>query len=518
MDHAGRHKLLDAINGHFRTYFESAQERFPSALVMLSRGESLSSVREIARIKPDLLKAIRNLKQPDVADLFKGQTQEDDYSHERLRHRYLLYRDVPDRLLIQRENLRRTGYVIMGHAQEARRDEGYGFQGYLARTLLGDVALHRSSNYMSHIRSVFENARIIAEIQAHALGFDTAYDACLEDFTPGVTCQEYNTLLETLWDKAVSVRKDVLEVQTEDTIALPNFSEEQGQKLVDLICDLIPIDDPDYQTHMLKGIPSMCMGNIATVRFSPNPLVLAETTIHERLGHLAYRYQADKAGGINGFHMDEARALSLERFFMREPDVLKQVSGILAEAYGKQHDAFDVHNLMKATKRVKEDISDRTSSDDITYIIQEIIRGKTEMNVMNGDLKVDDMPDYMAAETEKAFGLSDLNGYHIMRETFQWPLCMQGHVASYPQGFTIAANLHAAAKKVLGDTLSDISQGVDSPYFDFMRECVDQKGDRQSAQDISFEATNNDLLDATEALRLLERKVKPVSLQPNLQP
>ncbi len=499
--------LLDAVNAHFRAYFESAQQRFPNALEMLSRDENIASLREISNIKPDLLSAIRNVKSADVSELFASCDIEAlDYKYKRLYDRHLLYKDVPEKLLVQRENLRRTGYVIMGHAQDARRYERHGFQGYVARALLGDMALHRSASYIAHIENVFENARKMSKIQARTLGLKTPYEANLADFTPGIRQDQYETLLNTLLKDAVTARTHVLKIQKKEAIPLPSFSLAQGQHLVDLICDLLPIKNDEYRTYLLEGIPSMCMGNIATIKFSENPLVLAETIFHERIGHLAYRYHADQVGGISGFHMDEARALSLERFFLREEGVFKQILPLFEKAYGQVHASFTVDNLLKLTHIVQSILSERTSSDDLTYIIQEVIRGKAEMLVINDNLRVKDMPEYLAEQTEQALGLSGLNGYHIMRETFQWPLCMQGHLASYPQGMVMAAQLHAAAKKTLNKDMIDLSEGENAAYFKFMKQNVDAYGSIVSAKDIVEKATGQDYLDMTSIKEYLQQK------------
>ena len=320
MDSASRLKLLNGVEYHFRTFFESAQERFPAALILLSEGEKINSLREISGIKSDLLAAVRNVAGDDVGELVRHLDEDSPYPFQRLKTRHKMYKNVPDRFLTEREDLRRTGYVIMGHAQEARRHVNHGFEGHVARALMGDMGFYRATNYMAHMKAVFGNARTISEIQADALGFETPYDANLEEFTPGVRVAQYAPLIEKVFQKALEARKQALKSQgsAEAPKDLPDFSPEQGQRLVDLICELIPIPDESYQTRLLIGIPSMCMGNIATIRFSTNPLTLAETTFHERLGHLSYRYNSVNSLGISGFHMDEARALSLERFFLRE--------------------------------------------------------------------------------------------------------------------------------------------------------------------------------------------------------
>ena len=507
MDRESHYKLLDAVGDHFRTYYESAQERFPSALVMLANGQSVASLREISRIKPDLLNAVKNIGGAEVGGIFTdmgGVTEADPYIYQRLYQRHCLYRDVPDDLLERRENLRRTGYVIMGHAQEARRHERHGMQGYIARALLGDLAFHRSSSYMAHMEEVFENARAISEAQAKSLGRTEAYDANLEDFTPGIETAAYRELLQHLKDEAVQSRNGASGV---DISPLPEFTVEQAQRLVDLVCELLPVDDTTFQTHLLEGIPSMCMGNIATIRYTPNPFTLLETVFHERIGHLTYRQGSDDTGGIQGFHMDEARALSLERFLLREFGMLEHVSDILGRSYGEDHTAFATDNLMIAANGVSGNMSERVAADDLTYIIQETIRGQAELDVMSGRLKVTEMPDFLAAETEEALGFSGLNGYHLMRETFQWPLCMHGHVSSYPQGMVIAAQLHAAAKLDLSEELTDLSAGADSAYFQFKSHHVDRHGATKSAKDIVEDATGAAYLDTDPLIKYVHSKI-----------
>ena len=125
---------------------------------------------------------------------------------------------------------------------------------------------------------------------------------------------------------------------------------------------------------------------------------------------------------------------------------------------------------------------------------------------MNGEVMVEDMPEFMAAETESAFGLEGLNGYHIMRETFQWPLCMHGHLASYPLGIVMAAQLHDAAKKELGQGFTNISHGPSSPYFDFMAAHVDAQGAEIEPADIIRQATGQEFLDKSAYLKTLEDK------------
>jgi Zn-dependent M32 family carboxypeptidase len=113
------------------------------------------------------------------------------------------------------------------------------------------------------------------------------------------------------------------------------------------------------------------------------------------------------------------------------------------------------------------------------------------------------MPDFMEAETSAAFDLKDLDGYHIMRETFQWPLAMQGHLASYPLGLTLAAQLHKAAQGILGSELGVLDKGHQSPYFALMAQSVDAYGAEKPASWIIETATGQKFLDRAPLLRFL---------------
>ncbi|MCB9980616.1 MAG: hypothetical protein H6863_05725 [Rhodospirillales bacterium] len=518
MDIHGAQTYLYSLQEAYRLHYEAAQRRFPASLIRMSGADAFAQIaglRRFAGIKQDLLQAAATIAHPDAADMILKISPHKDtlspeaaYRFEQIRQKHRLYAAVPEELLTTRENLRQRGYIMLGHAQDSRRHEKTGLAQQLIKAAMSNGRIE-SDTPMSHAEKVFENARRISELQAKALDLPTPYDANLVDFTPGVDVATYAPLLESLFEDTILLRDDVLAQQegAPAPLPLPEFSVEQGQKLVRLISDLLPIDDPEFETHVLRGLPSMCMGDIATIRFSPNPLTLAETTFHERIAHLSYRYNSRNMGGILGFHMDEARALSMERFFLREYPVLQHLSEIMTAAFGTFHDAFHPDNLSHHVNFTSPDISDRTASDDLTYILQETVRSRAELYVMNGGLKVAEMPDFMAAETERAFHLHNLNGYHIMRETFQWPLCMQGHLVAYPLGLIIGATLHHAAKRVLGDRISELGRGAQAPYFQFMADYVDGYGDRKSLRDLlNAAAPEAGFLDLRPLYSSLEQK------------
>lgn len=494
MEHMSPDQIIIESARRVQRHFDLAQRFFADTLME----SGINVLRTFRSVRPQMMEIHDVLNNPVLhkaleAPEVSAMADRERAHAEALREAVALEKGVSRALRFSEESFRRRGLVMFGFVQDAENfdqvtSRAERFQKLLATLSINParerrkIDLHfEACSYRQHLEDVFANQRAIAHVRMkNAPGVYASPYASL--------CASYGGLfapfddaatVDALFEQVTQQRHAQLELQSITVPNLPEISFETGQQIIDRLNRHFGIDLD--QVRLAKGLPSMAMGGrenaVAIVRFEPDPLTLIETYVHEALGHILYRNNLPDDsdhplfGMINGFQVDETLALWCERTWLRDPNVLAEVAKLVSDII-----PLNPEDLAVRVQLIQPVPKDRTSADNLSYMIKELIRGRAERDIINGDMEVRDLPARLEQDYLHAFGL-EICGFDMLRQTFQWPLCLQGHTASYPQGMVLAAQMDKVIRADLSaDAYSDLSGGADCPALSWLRDAIHSKG------------------------------------------
>lgn len=341
----------------------------------------------------------------------------------------------------------------------------------------------------------------LAREEAEAVGYpETAYDALLEDYEPGVTTGEVTRLFEDLKrellplvEAATAGRKprprsgvqrrefpvDRQRIFGEAAAAAIGFDLERGRL--------------DTSLHpFCTGLgPGDCR---ITARFSTRDFAGGFFAVLHEAGHALYEQGLDPAH--YGTPMGEAASLGLHESQSRLWENLvgrrrsfwqhffPRARAMFSEAlHDTRLDAFlaGINRVERSCVRVR--------ADEVTYNLHILIRFELEQALLSTDLKPADLPEAWTAAYKRYLGVTPANDVEGCLQDGHWAEGLVGYFPTYTLGNLYAAQLFAAAREDLGDLDAQFARGDFGTLLGWLREHVHRHGQRFTPRQLVERAT-----------------------------
>jgi carboxypeptidase Taq len=131
----------------------------------------------------------------------------------------------------------------------------------------------------------------------------------------------------------------------------------------------------------------------------------------------------------------------------------------------------------------------RVEADQVTYDLHIILRFEIELKLIEGDLKVADVPAVWNEEFEKIFSLKVPNDAQGCLQDIHWSLGSMGYFPTYTLGNLNASQLFRRATQEQPGLEAQIKQGEYGPLLAWLREKIHRPGQRYKPQDLMRKAT-----------------------------
>ena len=234
------------------------------------------------------------------------------------------------------------------------------------------------------------------------------------------------------------------------------------------------------------------------------------STIHEA-GHALYE-QGTRAeddglplgsGTSAGVHESQSRLW--ENIVGRSLGFWSHWYPTLQEEFPEQLGSVDLRDFYAAVNRVEPSLI-RTDADEVTYNLHVMIRFDLELQLLEGQLAVADLPEAWHARYEADLGVrapDDRDG--VLQDVHWYAGSIGGAFQCYTLGNIIGAQLYEAALRDLPDIPEQIASGDTSSLLEWMTTNVYRVG-RRLTPDQLIERTCGGPLDAQPLLRRLTAK------------
>ncbi|RNF12675.1 putative DNA topoisomerase II [Trypanosoma rangeli] len=190
----------------------------------------------------------------------------------------------------------------------------------------------------------------------------------------------------------------------------------------------------------------------------------------------------------------EGQSLFSERMIGRSQPFLEFILPKLKELFGDQP-AFTVRNMTRYMRRVKPGFI-RIRSDEVCYTMHVILRYEIERDLIEGKLRVEDVPTVWNEKMKSYLGVETLgNDRDGCLQDIHWAIGSMGYFPTYSLGAMVAAQLMASIRRDLGEDVVDdcIRKGELRPILEKQREKIWQHGSIFTTEELLTQATGEPL-------------------------
>jgi carboxypeptidase Taq len=367
--------------------------------------------------------------------------------------------------------------------------------------------------FAPHLEEVVNLLRDKAGLLGKALNLDP-YDALLDEFSPGMTSAEIDTLFTTIGRRLPGLIQEVIELQARRPpleIAGRFAPSKQRQLALDIMKAVgFPFERGrlDESEHPFTGgVP----GDIRiTTRFNPtDPLTGLMGILHET-GHAMYdvglpeAWRGQPVGRDRGMAMQESQSLLLEMLIGRNRPFLRYLKTLLDKAFGAGGPEWEVENLYRLLIRVRRSLI-RVDADEVTYPVHIMLRYELENEILKGELKIKDLPEAWNARVHDRLGVRPANDAEGCLQDVHWAVGSFGYFPSYAIGAVIAGQLYESLRSERPELDEEIAAGRFGGLFDWLRQNVHGVAATLSTPQLIKNATGKPL-SAAAWLRYIEGK------------
>ena len=350
-------------------------------------------------------------------------------------------------------------------------------------------------------------------------GYEHIADPLIDDADEGMTVARIRPVFAELREGLTPlVARIAAAPQVDDGPVRKHFPQAQQSRFAEKVIRSIGFDfdrgrlDPTAHPFMTR----FAHGDVRiTTRTNEN--FLAEqlfSTIHEA-GHALYEQgtQAEDdgsplgSGTSAGVHESQSRLW--ENIVGRSLGFWSHWYSTLQAEFPEQLGKVELRDFYEAVNRVEPSLI-RTDADEVTYNLHVMIRFELELQLLEGELAVADLPEAWHARYESDLGVrapDDRDG--VLQDVHWYAGSIGGAFQCYTLGNIIGAQLCEAALREQPDIPEQIASGDTAPLLEWMTTNVYRVG-RRLTPDQLIERICGGPLDAQPLLRRLTRKFEDI--------
>ena len=147
----------------------------------------------------------------------------------------------------------------------------------------------------------------------------------------------------------------------------------------------------------------------------------------------------------------------------------------------------------------------RVEADEVTYDLHILLRFEIEVELIEGRLKVKDLPEAWNSKFKEVFGLDVPDDRRGVLQDVHWSHGTFGYFPTYTLGNLNAAQLMNAAQTQVPDLAGNLAQGRYQPLLEWLRGQIHQHGKHYLPQELMRRATG-ETTQAKYRIEYLRRK------------
>ncbi len=324
----------------------------------------------------------------------------------------------------------------------------------------------------------------IAREEAGHLGYtESMYDALLDQYEQGATAAEARAMFDALKGPQVAlVKRIAARPETDDSVLTGDWDEAKQREFS---LKLVAAIGYDLSRGRLDKAPhpfctNFSIGDVRlTTRYKPYLPSAIFGSLHEA-GHGVYEQGSPMAwdgtplaGGVSlGLHESQSR--TWENIVGRSRPFWARFLPDLQAAFPALG-GVKLDDFYRKINKVRPTLI-RVEADELTYNLHVLVRFEIEQAILDGELKVADLPDAWNAKYEEYLGItpdSDANG---CLQDVHWSMGSIGYFPTYTMGNVLSYAIWNKLRESVGDTDALIEGGHFEPILGWLQENLYRHG------------------------------------------
>ncbi len=219
------------------------------------------------------------------------------------------------------------------------------------------------------------------------------------------------------------------------------------------------------------------------------------SVIHET-GHALYEQDMDDeitltpAGQGASMGLHESQSRMMENMIGRSRAFWIYMYPKMQEYFPEQLKDVSLDDFVKMINKAEGSLI-RTEADELTYCLHIMIRYEIEKELIDGDLKVEDVPEVWNRKYEEYLGVRPENDSEGVLQDIHWSQGDIGYFPSYALGSAMAAQFYHAMEQDI-DIEKCLTEGDLSPIHEWLAEKIHHYGAVRKTKDILIEVTGEE--------------------------
>jgi carboxypeptidase Taq len=340
------------------------------------------------------------------------------------------------------------------------------------------------------------------------------YDVLLDEYEPGMKTADVRRLFDVLRPRQVAIIRAMAERRPPSAEFLTaSYVESDIRRFAEDVVTAFGFDwtcgRQDKSVHpFATGIGASDV-RITTRWVEGQPLALLFGTMHEA-GHALYEqgvageHQRTLLEGGASLGVHESQSRLWENMVGRSRPFWNHFFPRLQAACPAQLGGVTAEHFYHVINRVQPTLI-RVEADEATYNLHIMLRVELELALIDGTLRVADLPDAWNSRMKEYLGLTPPNHASGVLQDIHWAAGLFGYFATYTIGNVIAAQLWARFGQLHQTRDAEIARGDFSALLSWLRSELHQHGRKFEPQELVTRITGSPV-DPEPYLQYLEQK------------
>lgn len=355
--------------------------------------------------------------------------------------------------------------------------------------------------FAPYLEQTLAHTRRFAEYLGYA---EHPYDGLLQLFEPGASTQSVRRLFDELKDPLTALAQQAMRKSSaiDDSFLRQTFPVERQEVFCREVVTALGLTAD--RSHLAQSAHPFTAGLVTpfdvriTTRYMADSVRMSFLgAIHES-GHAKYELgrnpayvwtplaRADSAG------IHESQSRLWENHVGRSLEFWTRWYPRLQELFPEQLKAVSLTDFHSALNKVSPSFV-RVQSDELTYNLHIMLRFGLELDLLEGNLSVDKLPQAWDDRFEDMFGIRPPTQADGVLQDIHWSMGAIGYFPTYTLGNLIAAQLWETATHELPSLSNDISEGRYDGLTEWLRVNIHQHGRKYNASELIMRTTGREL-------------------------
>jgi carboxypeptidase Taq len=362
----------------------------------------------------------------------------------------------------------------------------------------------RAQNDFSIFAPSLEKIVALCQKQAEYLGFEEhPYDALVNQYERGMTTSQltkfFASLEQPLQSLLVRIQQSPVEPNTD--VLRKNFPAKKQEAFALWVIEKLGFDlargRQDISAHPFQ----ITLGSSdvrLTTRFDENFLNPALFGLMHEAGHGMYEQNVSRdlagtvlAGGTSlGIHESQSRLW--ENIIGRSQDFWHWAYPELQKTFPAELAGTSERSFYEAINAVSPSFI-RVEADEVTYNLHILLRFELEKRLIEGSLRVADLPEAWNHRFTELFGVTPPTAAEGVLQDVHWSGGSFGYFATYSLGTVLSAQFFAQAKDEVPSIQTDIELGQFASLKQWLGENIHQHGRKFTGKELVKRVTGGEL-------------------------